>query len=53
MELEVTEEVEDNAGEVVGVDDEAHDATLGTVTPFVSQSWSAKVMVATESKVRH
>lgn len=37
MELETTEEV----------DDEAHDATEGSVTPFDLQSWSAKVMVAT------
>ena len=56
VELEVTEgaegeaedAAEDAAEEEVAVDDEAHDATLGTVTPFVSQSWSAKVMVATE-----
>ncbi len=36
MGLETTEEV----------DDETHDATEGTVTPFGSQSWSTKVMVA-------
>ena len=41
---EVEEEVEDE----VGADDEAHDTTLGTVTPLVEQSWSAKVIVATE-----
>jgi len=45
--LELAEEVE----EEVGPDDEAHDAELGSVTPFAAQSWSAKVMVATE-KVR-
>ena len=31
-----------------GVDDEAHDATEGSVTPPVSQSWSTKLMVAVE-----
>lgn len=56
FELEVPEEAggeaggetEDAAEEEVAVDDEAHDAELGTMTPLVSQSWSAKVMVSTE-----
>jgi len=40
-------EGEDEVEEVeVGVDVDGHDATLGTVTPFVSQSWSAKEIVA-------
>ena len=42
--LETGEAVEED----VGADVEAHDATLGTVTPFVLQSSSAKVMVATD-----
>lgn len=48
FEVEVPEETEDAAEEEVAVDDEAHDAELGTMTPFDSQSWSAKVMVSTE-----
>jgi len=40
----VEDEVDEE--EDVEVDDEAHDATLGSVTPFALQRSSAKVIVA-------
>lgn len=48
--VDVVDDVEEGlelvTTEVVGFDDEAHDATEGSVTPFVAQSCWAKVMVA-------
>ena len=48
--VDVVDIIEEEVGleTTEGVDDEAHDATEGSVTPSDSQSWSAKLMVAVE-----